>query len=399
MMDRLLETSEWRILEKKGESSGIGLRKGFIPEEIKAVDDNVLRFIISTGTLDRDHDTIDPNGWVLDNFNKNPVVLFGHDHRSPPVAKAINTFVEGGNLISDAEFVTADIQEFGAMIYRLYLGKFMRATSVGFMPDEYVWSEEQNGMKFITQELLEYSMVPVPCNPEALQIARSKGIDIAPLKGWCEKLLDEWESGKRSIGVSRKQLEKIVKESDGKNKTYHVSAAKQKELREKNIWEPRLKKWFDEAVEVKEETWEMLKRDWDDEDVPEHIWSEWEEALDVFAEEKQKEGVPTSILDEGSEDEGSEDEGSEDEEFEEEENLDEFETGLEDLQTEFIMLQDQITILQQTNADLESENSDLTVKLGQAMIREGESISPEDLIKHIASAIGKRVRKITGQLD
>jgi hypothetical protein len=47
---------------------------------------------------------------------------------------------------------------------------FLRATSVGFRPkrDKYSWNEERGGIDFEEQELLEFSVVPVPSNPEAL---------------------------------------------------------------------------------------------------------------------------------------------------------------------------------------------------------------------------------------
>jgi hypothetical protein len=37
--------------------------------------------------------------------------------------------------------------------------------------------------------LLEFSVCPVPANPEALIEARSAGIDIAPIRDWAVKLL------------------------------------------------------------------------------------------------------------------------------------------------------------------------------------------------------------------
>ena len=55
--------------------------------------------------------------------------------------------------------------------------KFMNAVSVGFMPlamptpifDE---NKQITGFEFSGQELLELSVVPVPANPAALQLAR-----------------------------------------------------------------------------------------------------------------------------------------------------------------------------------------------------------------------------------
>ena len=241
--------------EQKDSDIVIAVRKGFSAIEVKQVSDHTLRFAISDGSLDRENDTINVNGWRLDNYKRNPVVLFGHDHWNPPIAKAVSIGVENATLISDAEFTPADVSAFGDMIYRMYQGGFMNAVSVGFIPDERVWSDEQNGIKFLTQELIEYSAVPVPANPNALQIARSKGIDVSPLKDWAVQLLDEWKDGNRSVGASRKQLERMLKAADDKNTVtslpspgIEVPEEKQKELRLRNIWEPRLKTLHEDNV-------------------------------------------------------------------------------------------------------------------------------------------------------
>ena len=43
-------------------------------------------------------------------------------------------------------------------------------------------------MDFLEQELYEFSIVPVPSNPDAMREA--KGVDLAPLVGWAEETLD-----------------------------------------------------------------------------------------------------------------------------------------------------------------------------------------------------------------
>ena len=40
--------------------------------------DRTVRFTISTGDVDRDNDTIDPQGWELAQFEKSGVVLWDH---------------------------------------------------------------------------------------------------------------------------------------------------------------------------------------------------------------------------------------------------------------------------------------------------------------------------------
>lgn len=191
------------------------LHKGLPDAEVKAEDDatRTITFTISTAAVDRDDDTIAVEGWELANYLKNPVVLWGHDHVSPPIAKALATWVEGGKLKSKAQFHQEF--EFADMVYRLFKGGYMNATSVGFMPKTYVVNEERPGngwgpaFDFKSQELLEYSAVPIPANPEALQDAGAKGINLAPMVEWAERVLDSGAT--LVLPVEREAVEAVRK--------------------------------------------------------------------------------------------------------------------------------------------------------------------------------------------
>ena len=167
-----------------------------VDTEVKQVEEdegNVLLFAISTASEDRDSDTIDSEGWELENYQKNPVVLWCHDYKEPPVGKALETWMENGKLRSRAQFPEESMNPFGYMVYQMYREGYLNATSVGFVPLEWTVNEERSGfmpMDFKRQELLEYSAVPVPANPEALVEARSKGINTNPLLEWAEKTLE-----------------------------------------------------------------------------------------------------------------------------------------------------------------------------------------------------------------
>ena len=84
------------------ENVGKAIRKGMLPISIKAVGDSTIRFIISDGSVDRDRDTINVQGWNLTNFVKNPVVLWAHQHHSVPIGKGANIAVEDDALMADA---------------------------------------------------------------------------------------------------------------------------------------------------------------------------------------------------------------------------------------------------------------------------------------------------------
>ena len=151
--------------------------------EVKEVEgeDRTLSAVASTGLRDRDGDIIEPEGWKLKNFRKNPVILWGHTYTGKdalPIAKATEIKVEDGKLRFKAKFVEKEIYEFADTVYKLYKNKYLRTFSVGFIPfkreeisDEDYEKEKgliSGGYRYTSQELLEISGCPVPSNAEAL---------------------------------------------------------------------------------------------------------------------------------------------------------------------------------------------------------------------------------------
>jgi HK97 family phage prohead protease len=140
---------------------------------------------VSTEGRDRGGDVIMVDGWDLKAYRKNPVVLWAHEYWRAPIGKAtvIGPAEEGGEKVlrSVTEFADA---EFSREIFGLYKGGFMSAFSVGFRALEYEAEYEGDptdgskrfiGYRFLKQELLEFSAVPVPANPEALALAMKDG--------------------------------------------------------------------------------------------------------------------------------------------------------------------------------------------------------------------------------
>jgi HK97 family phage prohead protease len=149
-----------------------------------------IGFVISTASIDREGDIIAVDGWELDRYKENPVVLWAHDYHTPPIAKAVDVSVKDGVLVTTDRFTPEDINPFGAMIYRMVKGGFLKATSVGFKPIEWTFNEDHRGYDFLRSELLEHSVVPVPANPEALVMASAVGIDLRPMREWVARMLD-----------------------------------------------------------------------------------------------------------------------------------------------------------------------------------------------------------------
>lgn len=137
-----------------------------------------LTYTITTDSVDRQMDTIAIEGWDLTHYLKNPVVLWGHNH-DLVIGKAISLDRVGNALKATVEFQPADMPIVGGWseyAYRGGINGFIRATSVGFRPIEYDITDDPDrggddwfpGVDFRRQELTEFSVVGVPCNPEAL---------------------------------------------------------------------------------------------------------------------------------------------------------------------------------------------------------------------------------------
>jgi len=148
--------------------------------EAKAVEGvgNQFRFTITTNDVDRDNDVIDPKGWSIESYLKNPVVLWAHDYTQPPVAIARTLERTPSGLASVAEFIDPAVYPFAGTIAAMVRMGALNATSVGFrpLPGKWSYNEQRKGVDFAGQELLEYSIVPVPANASCLIEARSAGM-------------------------------------------------------------------------------------------------------------------------------------------------------------------------------------------------------------------------------
>lgn len=134
-------------------------------EKIKSSGDSgTFEVVVSTNEMDRQGEIIDQNGWELDFYRMNPIVLWAHDYNSLPIGVCDEIFVKDGKLIARGRFAPEEANPFAQQVRKLYDMKIVRATSVGLIP-----KEVHDGV--ITKaELLEFSFVPVPANPFALSL-------------------------------------------------------------------------------------------------------------------------------------------------------------------------------------------------------------------------------------
>jgi HK97 family phage prohead protease len=87
----------------------------------------------------------------------------------------VNIFVTNEKLMGDVQFAPAPAYQFAETIYSLVTEGFIKSGGVGFLPIEWKFADDKirpMGIDFRHQELLEFSVVPVPANANALIEAR-----------------------------------------------------------------------------------------------------------------------------------------------------------------------------------------------------------------------------------
>ena len=95
--------------------------------------DGRLDVTISTDSVDRHGDIVEPSGADLDAFRRNPVVMWAHDYRNLPIGRAEQVRVEGNALRASVLWAPTD---FAGEVAELYRRGYLRGWSIGFRPIE-----------------------------------------------------------------------------------------------------------------------------------------------------------------------------------------------------------------------------------------------------------------------
>lgn len=176
--------------------------------EAKAVDDEkyIVEGVFSTPAEDRHGEIVMQEGWLLEDYLKNPVVLWSHDNYQFPLAQMVSIGFENGSLVGKMKFAV-DEYDVAATAFKLMKGKFLRAFSVGFINNIYEVENDTDVVKLMENILLEVSVVNVPANQEAL--AKIKTIDM--LKG--AEMDEDEENAEKVFGEALEKIKKSKKET------------------------------------------------------------------------------------------------------------------------------------------------------------------------------------------
>lgn len=160
-----------------------GARTKLFTPTVEKADGRARTFVVSTDEVDRDGDRI--LGWDLTQYRRNPVVLWGHDHRAPPIARTRSIRAGDGRLVATADFPPEGSYDLSDTVLRLLDARVLSAASIGFTPIEQPVRNQTGGLDFPLVELLEWSIVSVPANPAALVMrAKDAGVDAGGLVDW-----------------------------------------------------------------------------------------------------------------------------------------------------------------------------------------------------------------------
>jgi len=134
-------------------------------------------FVISTEAVDSYGTVFKMNGWDLKRYENNPVVFYAHRSYSDNPDMLIGTsevFVDNDQLIGKIRFEEEDTNPIAEKVWKKVQAGTLRMASIGANPIRGHWGDEKLGedkdvIYFDEQVLLEWSIVPIGSNPEALK--------------------------------------------------------------------------------------------------------------------------------------------------------------------------------------------------------------------------------------
>jgi len=199
-VSEVLDCLSPKLAEGLGQYADYGFAMADICVETKSDDfspgERAAVHWITTVDTDRVREILVPTGGELKYYQRAPTVFWGHNYDiSRVIGRSMWQKKTGKGIKAKTQFATTDIAEDA---WRLTQGDFIRTWSIGFIPirsvkrDDKGWSDlasklanqypdaDLRGAEKITDKwiLLEYSLVGVPANINALTEAVAKGYEL-----------------------------------------------------------------------------------------------------------------------------------------------------------------------------------------------------------------------------
>ena len=140
---------------------------------------HVYSATIFANELSRDGLSVDIDGMDFSNYQKNPVVLFAHDYSGRtessglPIGRTLRLDrTPDGHIRAEFEFLSGDT--FADRVRNAWNRGFLRGASIGWRAIEARPSRLGKGVRIVKSELIEWSIVAVPADPDALRGAYTR---------------------------------------------------------------------------------------------------------------------------------------------------------------------------------------------------------------------------------
>ncbi|ULO22978.1 HK97 family phage prohead protease [Methylocystis sp. SB2] len=134
------------------------------------VGDRQIRVVVSTPTPDRVGDVMEPMGCDLTAYRKNPICLRDHNRTQPIGTATVDVSAERVDAL--ITFAPEGVSEDADEVCALVKAGVVSAVSPGFIPMETA-PLKGGGMHVKKWQLLEISIVTVPCNADAVILERT----------------------------------------------------------------------------------------------------------------------------------------------------------------------------------------------------------------------------------
>lgn len=245
------------------------LKNSFMNTSIRNIDveNHEITHTINSKALDRYDSIVLPKGADVKHFMNNAVVLWAHNgdlsENSIPIAKCTELKIEEDAIIVKTKFNVND--ELAMKVFNSYKDGFLNAWSIGFIPLSYKKFDKENykdlnskynlkvtpeqianaywGVYLVYEwELLEYSAVPVPGNPEALSVDETDS--------YKRELITRGLTGEGISGVNFRDL--VKRDEEGEPRVEPKEDANSESVSKKEPVAENEEKPAEEVVEVKE---------------------------------------------------------------------------------------------------------------------------------------------------
>jgi HK97 family phage prohead protease len=152
-----------------------------ISPEIRSInaESRSIDFVISTESVDSQRTVFKIDGWDLSAYRANPVVAYNHFALGPDPDGIIGTSevrIENNQLV--ATLTLEEGNRTADKVFRKLQNGTLRGASIGAIIEDGHWGNRANGedpeiLYFTKQRLMEWSVVSIPSNPDAVK--RSAG--------------------------------------------------------------------------------------------------------------------------------------------------------------------------------------------------------------------------------